>query len=113
MILWSCIEISPTDVNRVHPGQSASIHLLPYRQRYHKAIPGTLEISADRFDDKTTNRTFYKGVVRVDPKAIEEAQVELTPGMPAQVSIETGKRTILAYFLDPVFQIYDFALKEQ
>ena len=108
------VEISPTDVNRVHPGQSASIHLLPYRQRYHKAIPGTLEkVSADRFDDKTTNRTFYKGVVRVDPKAIEEAQVELTPGMPAQVSIETGKRTILAYFLDPVFQIYDFALKEQ
>ena len=108
------VEISPTDVNRVHPGQSASIHLLPYRQRYHKAIPGTLEkVSADRFDDKTTNRTYYKGVVRVDPKAIEEAQVELTPGMPAQVSIETGKRTILAYFLDPVFQIYDFALKEQ
>ena len=108
------VEISPTDVNRVHPGQSASIHLLPYRQRYHKAIPGTLEkVSADRFDDKTTNRTYYKGVVRVDPKDIEEAQVELTPGMPAQVSIETGKRTILAYFLDPVFQIYDFALKEQ
>ena len=108
------VEINPTDVNRVHPGQSASIHLLPYRQRYHKAIPGTLEkVSADRFDDKTTNRTYYKGVVRVDPKAIEEAQVELTPGMPAQVSIETGKRTILAYFLDPVLQIYDFALKEQ
>ncbi|MBM6582762.1 HlyD family type I secretion periplasmic adaptor subunit [Microvirga sp. BT689] len=108
------VEISPTDVNRVHPGQSASIHLLPYRQRYHKAIPGTLEkVSADRFDDKATNRTYYKGVVRVDPKDIEEAQVELTPGMPAQVSIETGKRTILAYFLDPVFQIYDFALKEQ
>jgi HlyD family type I secretion membrane fusion protein len=108
------VEINPTDVNRVHPGQSASIHLLPYRQRYHKAIPGTLEkVSADRFDDKTTNRTYYKGVVRVDPKDIEEAQVELTPGMPAQVSIETGKRTILAYFLDPVLQIYDFALKEQ
>ncbi|MFC5486791.1 HlyD family type I secretion periplasmic adaptor subunit [Microvirga aerilata] len=108
------VEISPTDVNRVRPGQSASIHLLPYRQRYHKAIPGTLEkVSADRFDDRTTNRTYYKGVVRVDPKDIEEAQVELTPGMPAQVSIETGKRTILAYFLDPVFQIYDFALKEQ
>jgi len=36
-----------------------------------------------------------------------------TPGMPAQVTIETGKRTILAYFLDPVLKIYDFALKEQ
>jgi HlyD family type I secretion membrane fusion protein len=108
------VEINPTDVNRVHPGQSASIHLLPYRQRYHKAIPGTLEkVSADRFEDKATNRTYYKGVVRIDPKDIEEAQVELTPGMPAQVSIETGKRTILAYFLDPVLQIYDFALKEQ
>jgi HlyD family type I secretion membrane fusion protein len=108
------VEIDPTDVNRVRPGQSASIHFLPYRQRYHKAIQGTLEkVSADRFDDKMANRIYYKGTVRVDPKDIAEAHVELTPGMPAQVTIETGKRTILAYFLDPVLKIYDFALKEQ
>ncbi|MGF9759437.1 HlyD family type I secretion periplasmic adaptor subunit [Microvirga sp. 0TCS3.31] len=108
------VEISPTDVNRVRPGQTASIHFLPYRQRYQSAIQGTLEkVSADRFDDKASNTTYYKGVVKVDPKQIEQAQVELTPGMPAQVTIETGKRTILAYFLDPVLKIYDFALKEQ
>ncbi|MBM1171273.1 HlyD family type I secretion periplasmic adaptor subunit [Microvirga arabica] len=108
------VEIDPTDINRIRPGQSASIHFLPYRQRYNKAIEGTLEkVSADRFDDKTTNRVYYKGVVRVEPKALEAAEVELTPGMPAQVTIETGQRTILAYFLDPVFKIYDFALKEQ
>jgi HlyD family type I secretion membrane fusion protein len=108
------VEIPTTDVNRVRPGQSASIHFLPYRQRYQGAIQGTLEkVSADRFDDKATNRTYYKGTVKVDPKQIEQAHVELTPGMPAQVTIETGKRTILAYFLDPVLKIYDFALKEQ
>jgi HlyD family secretion protein len=108
------VEIDPTDVNRVQPGQSASIHFLPYRQRYHKAIQGTLDkVSADRFEDKMANRIYYKGIVKVDPKDIEEAHVELTPGMPAQVTIETGKRTILAYFLDPVLKIYDFALKEE
>jgi HlyD family secretion protein/epimerase transport system membrane fusion protein len=51
--------------------------------------------------------------VKVDPQDLKQAQVEMTPGMPAQVTIETGKRTILAYFLDPVFKVYDFALKEQ
>ncbi len=108
------VEIAPTDINRVSPGQSADIHFLPYRQRYSKPIRGTLEkISADRFDDKAANRVYYKGVVKVDPNDIREAHVEMTPGMPAQVTIETGKRTILAYFLDPIFQIYDFALKEQ
>ncbi|MPR08702.1 HlyD family type I secretion periplasmic adaptor subunit [Microvirga tunisiensis] len=108
------VEIDPTDVNRVRPGQRASIYFLPYRQRYSKPIYGTLEkVSADRFDDKMANRTYYKGIVKVDPKEVEQAHVDMTPGMPAQVTIETGTRTILAYFLDPVLKIYDFALKEQ
>jgi HlyD family type I secretion membrane fusion protein len=108
------IEIPPTDIARIKLGQPASIHFLPYRQRYSKPVEGVLEkISADRFEDKLTNNFYYKGTVKVDPKAIEREKVEMTPGMPAQVSIETGKRTILAYFLDPVLQIYDFALKEQ
>lgn len=108
------IEINPTDIGRVRPGQNASIHFLPYRQRYSKPIEGTLEkVSADRFEDKAADRVYYKGTVKVDGKALEQAHVEMTPGMPAQVTIETGKRTILAYFLDPVLKIYDFALKEQ
>ncbi|WP_112661580.1 HlyD family type I secretion periplasmic adaptor subunit [Microvirga flavescens] len=108
------VDIEPTDIKRVQPGQSASIHFLPYRQRYQKAITGKLEkVSADLFEEKGTNKTFYKGVIRVQQKDLDANGVTLTPGMPAQVTIETGKRTILAYFLDPVFKIYDFALKEQ
>jgi HlyD family type I secretion membrane fusion protein len=108
------VEIDPTEIGRVRPGQTASIHFLPYRQRYSKAIHGTLEkVSADRFEDKVAGKFFYRGVVKVDPENIAESKVEMTPGMPAQVTIETGKRTILAYFLDPVLKIYDFALKEQ
>lgn len=108
------VDILPTDVAQVQPGQNASIHFLPYRQRYTKAIDGTLDkVSADRFEDKITGQTFYKGVVKIDPKALEGTGIEMAPGMPAQVTIETGHRTILAYFLDPVFKIYDFALKEK
>ncbi len=108
------IDIEPTDVKRVHPGQIASINLLPYRQRYQKAITGTLEkVSADLFEDKATGKAYYKGTVRVSSNDLKAAGAELTPGMPAQVTVETGKRTILAYFLDPILKIYDFALKEQ
>lgn len=108
------VEIDPTAINRVRPGQSASIHFLPYRQRFNKPIGGTLEkVSADRFEDKASGRTFYRGVVKVNADDIAHSKVEMTPGMPAQVTIETGKRTILEYFLDPVLRIYDFALKEE
>ncbi|MGO4706849.1 HlyD family type I secretion periplasmic adaptor subunit [Microvirga sp. 2MCAF38] len=108
------VDIEPTDIKRVHPGQTTSIHFLPYRQRYQKAISGTLEkVSADLFEDKSSNKTFYKGVVRVAQKDLDAGHIVLTPGMPAQVTIETGKRTILAYFLDPILKIYDFALKEE
>ncbi|WP_457094700.1 HlyD family efflux transporter periplasmic adaptor subunit, partial [Microvirga sp. P5_D2] len=108
------VEIDPTAINRVRPGQSASIHFLPYRQNYTKPIGGTLEkVSADRFEDKTSGRVFYRGVIKVNADDIAHSKVEMTPGMPAQVTIETGKRTILEYFLDPVLRIYDFALKEE
>ncbi|MET0745930.1 MAG: HlyD family type I secretion periplasmic adaptor subunit [Microvirga sp.] len=108
------VEIATTDINRVRPGQSARVHILPYRQQYTKPIEGTLaKVSADRFEDKFSGKSFYKGIVKVAAAELKAANVEMTPGMPVQVTIETGKRTILAYFLDPMFKVYDFALKEQ
>jgi hypothetical protein len=33
--------------------------------------------------------------------------------MPGDAVIQTEARTILAYFMDPIFRIYDFALREK
>lgn len=109
------VEISPSDIERVQPGQQVTVHLLAYSQRYQSVIRGQLEkVSADRFDDRTQkDRSFYSGIVRVGADELKKANVELLPGMPVQVVIETGERTILSYLLDPVFRITDFAFRER
>jgi HlyD family type I secretion membrane fusion protein len=109
------VEISPTDIERVRPGLRVNVHLLSYTQRWQSIIQGELvKISADRFDDPYNKQTsFYKGIVRVDAADLKRAGAELAPGMPAQVIIQTEDRTILSYFMNPIFRMYDFALRER
>jgi HlyD family type I secretion membrane fusion protein len=108
------VEIGPKDVDWVRPGQEVVVHLLPYKQRDQAMIKGTLtKVSADRFDDKYTQRSFFKGTVKVDEEDLKRSRAELVPGMPAQVVIETQKRTILAYFLDPIYKMADYGLREK
>lgn len=108
------VEISPADIERVRPGREASIHLIPYNRRFQSLIAGTLErISADLVTDERTQRNYYTGIVSVDPADLARAGAELLPGMPADVTINAGDRTIAAYFLDPILRISDAALREE
>jgi HlyD family type I secretion membrane fusion protein len=108
------VDVNPKDVERVRPGQSVVVHLLAYSQRYQSVIRGRLEkVSADRFDDPQKQASFYKGVIKIDPAELKKANVELMPGMPVQVVIETGDRTIMAYLLDPIFHVTDYAFRER
>lgn len=108
------VEISPADIERVRPGQDASIHLIPYDRRYQSLIGGRLErISADLVVDPRSQRSYYHGIVSVDGSDLERAGAELLPGMPAEVMIKAGDRTIAGYFLDPVLRLTDQALKEK
>jgi len=107
------VEISPADIERVRPGQQASIHLIPYNRRYASLITGTLErISADLVVDQRTQRSYYFGIVSVDGSDLARAGAELLPGMPAEVMINAGDRTIAEFFLDPILRMYDRAMKE-
>ena len=108
------VEIGPADIERVKPGQSASIHLVPYDRRYASLITGQLErISADLVTDERTQRSYFKGIVTVDQTELDRAEAELRPGMPAEVMINAGDRTIASYFLSPILRVYDRALKER
>ena len=42
-----------------------------------------------------------------------EERLTITPGMAADASIHTGKRTLLEYLLKPVIKTFDKALRER
>jgi HlyD family type I secretion membrane fusion protein len=108
------VEINPIDIERVRIGQEVTVHLTPYSGRWQSVLHGRLtKVSADRVDDVPKQRSYYRGVVKIDADDLKRAGVELAPGMPGDAVIQTEARTILAYFMDPIFRIYDFALREK
>jgi HlyD family secretion protein/epimerase transport system membrane fusion protein len=97
--------VSPIDIDVVHPGQDAQVHLTAYGQRDLPIVMGTLRrVSADALTDENTGERFYTAMVEV-PRAQLDAipqEVELTPGMPAEVLILTGERTLFDYMTRPL-----------
>lgn len=65
--------LRPEDIDVVHPGLNADIHLVPYNQRRVPRLKGTvMHVSADRFVDKRTDQPYYATKIRVeDPRIVE------------------------------------------
>ena len=85
--------VAPTDIDEVHAGLEAQVHLLAYRSRAMPRIGGrVLEVSADRLTDPHTQQPYYAARIAIDAATLP-ADVRLAAGMPADVLIVTGERT--------------------
>ena len=71
-------------------------------------------ISPDRFTDERTGISYFVARIEINPKQIENLKgVELSAGMPADVMIVTGARTLLGYILSPIGDSFRQAFREQ
>ena len=96
--------VKPTDMDTVHAGQAARVLFTAYGQRNLPQIFGTLRsISADRLIEEHTGEPYFLAKVEIDPLELERIapDIELIPGMPADVMILTGERTLLDYLIRP------------
>jgi HlyD family type I secretion membrane fusion protein len=102
LIVETNIDINSIDEVRV--GMVATVRLTAYKSRTTSAILGRVSyVSADRLTNPNTQAAYYVAHVILDPKSLQEAgEVRLTPGMAADVYIETRTRTALDYLLDPM-----------
>ena len=105
--------IKPEDIDVVHPGLNADVHLLPYNQRRAPRLSGTVtHVSADRLVDKRTEQPYYATKIRVQDARIAEHGIRIIPGMPAQVFITTGRSTVALYALRPLLDSFNSAFSE-
>ncbi|HEX5687130.1 MAG TPA: HlyD family type I secretion periplasmic adaptor subunit [Ideonella sp.] len=71
-------------------------------------------VAADRSADMHNPEGWYLVKVAVTPQALREAGIApLQPGMPAQVMIATGQRSMLGYLLDPLTKRLNGVLAER
>jgi HlyD family secretion protein len=105
--------VRPEDIDVVHTGLKADVHLLPYNQRRVPRLEGTvMHVSADRLIDKRTDQPYYATKIRVqDPRMAQEG-LNIIPGMPAQVFIKTGHGTVALYALRPLLDSFHNAFRE-
>lgn len=101
-------QVSPSDIDRVKVGQTAEIRFTAFKTRETPKIEGKLiALSADRLVDeqKKENPPYYLARVEVTPEGIQDLarqSLDLVPGMPAEVLINTGSRTLLQYLTQPL-----------
>lgn len=97
--------VNPLDINHVRAGQKAQVHLLPYQQRHMPIIEGNvLSVSADAITDQRTGESYFEAKVMIPRETLATVapDVELQPGMPADVMIVTGERSALRYIIEPI-----------
>ena len=96
--------LQPNDIDQVRMGQKAFIRFSAFNQRVTPQLNGVVSyVSADISRDQQTNASYF--TVRVTLPGEERrrlAGLQLVSGMPAEVFMQTGSRTMMSYLLKPI-----------
>ena len=107
--------LQPQDIDHVHTGQTAFVRFSAFNQRTTPQLTGTVSfVSPDTSHDQQTNAPYF--TVRVtlpDDERRRLAGQQLVPGMPAEVFMQTGSRTMVSYMFKPIAEQMRRAFVEQ
>lgn len=96
-------QVAPVDIDRVAIGKRADIRFGAFNSATTPVIEGeVISVSADRLTNEKTGTAYYLSRVRVTEAGVRTlGERKLLPGMPADVLIITGERTLLQYLMQP------------
>jgi HlyD family secretion protein len=107
--------LQPNDIDQVHTGQTAFVRFTAFNQRTTPQLTGTVDyVSADISKDQQTNASFFTvRIVLSEDERRRLAGQQLVPGMPAEVFMQTGSRTMMSYIFKPIVDQMRRAFVEQ
>jgi membrane fusion protein, adhesin transport system len=108
------VNVPPKDVAFIRPGDTASVKITAYDYLVYGALAGEVaRIGADTIRDGDGNEFFQLTIVTDRTDLGRDGQsLPVTPGMVATVDIQTGRRTVLSYLIQPVLRMQSEALRE-
>ncbi len=108
-------QVSPTDVDNIHPGMKAEVRFPSFHARNIPVIEGDVQtISGDRLINEANNQPYFLAIIHVDNKELPAAvRGRLNPGLPAEVIITTGERSALQYLWSPLTNALRKTMREE
>ena len=108
-------KVAPNDIDRLELGKTADIRFSAFNNATTPVIEGKLtRISADRLTDERSGDAYYLVRVNVTEDGMKKlANRKLQPGMPAEVLINAGDRTMLEYLLKPARNMFAQSMIEE
>lgn len=102
-------------IDKVHIGLPVEILFPAFNQRSTPNIPGVVTVVPnDRTQDNRTGEVYYKIQVQVTDQGRKKLRDnQIRPGMPAEVFVVTGQRTMMSYLLKPIFDRMHSAFREE
>lgn len=97
-------QFQPQDIDVVHAGQNAEIRFPAFHSRTLPMMAGTIEtLSNDRMMDEALKQPYYLGTISIAKSEIpDEYRTRLRAGMPAEVIVAAGERTVMDYLISPI-----------
>ena len=96
--------VNTADIEKLFIGQSSRVRLSAFDQGDVPEAEGIIvDISADSLEDERSGDFYYIARVQLNETQTDDiAALELVPGMPADLFVNTGERTALSYLTQPL-----------
>ncbi|MCZ4271946.1 HlyD family type I secretion periplasmic adaptor subunit [Maritalea porphyrae] len=108
--------VSPIDIDNVSPGLRTEVRFVAFQSRFMPIVLGTVEsVSRDVIvpEDGSTQPYFLARIDVVEDMVPIEVQGRLRAGMPADVIITTGERTVIDYLVAPMADAIAKSMREE
>ncbi len=102
-------------IDKVHPDLAVELIFSALNQNLTPHIPGIVtHVSADRLTDEKTGLPYYMLKAKVAPEGVKMiADLQIRPGMPVDLFVKTGERTMMNYILKPILDHIKMSMTEK
>ena len=113
--LLMTVRIKPADIGFIRAGQPAHVRVLPYDASTYGQLDAEVKtVGADAVVDEKGEAYFEVQLIAArDQLKLHGKALPITPGMPVDVGILTGQRSVMQYLLKPVLRSLQGALQER
>jgi membrane fusion protein, protease secretion system len=102
-------------IDKVHPDLPVEFIFTAFNRNLTPHVPGIVtQVSADRFVDEDTGQPYYKLKAQVAPEGMKMvSDLQIRPGMPVELFVKTGERTMMNYILKPILDHLKMSMTEE